>query len=588
MNKQEVIGYEHMQAFKAIDDAIDFGAEFKKSEKTIDGWIDDADSVSKLSTRQYETNKKTLTTMHLLSKHVAGFELDKDRAIEVLIDGDMIHLNPREFTEKATLEFGSDYSDFARRLNWTQAITQSPYYEHIKEVNANRFVDFLTESERYSKVGRGAEFYVNILLKKGIGGSQVQTVVDHYLGRESGFFSPEKNRKVATIESMYKQTMLEELPEHSPVTSFGIEFEPVAAAAFKAYYESHHDVELIDVRRDFYNDILKAGEPFRCAVDGLFRVKGSPDDAPVFVLPDYKMPHALSNGRKKADEHKGLTSPGYIKQIKIYTQAFKDALEKNGIKNAEVKSHIFQFGMNYLNELTDVVMSDGAKGEKLIEQMSKIAQKGVLTDAPFVHYKDNYVQTPDMRFEFENLYKPAGAQYEMLLSMGEPALDPKFERKVITDDVAKQASLKSGVVAELINSIERNNESLCETIKAHVKGKYSSDYGRVQYAMRKMSAGDMLAKLLEVEPDFDVSEIEDVVTREKTKLNTDLLEALGNKLDINDKLYTQTTSVSLDSRAQINAARNDIAAALAGETDALINESILADYEPEQSVTPKP
>lgn len=576
-----------MQSFNMLDAKIGFEKSFDESLSVVDTWIANADSVTNITTRQKSTNKRILAAMHLCNKHIAGFRFNPDVAKEVLIDNDNIHLSSHRFAEKASIEFGVDMLEFSRNMTWVQKITQSPYYRHIKEANADRFIEFLNENERYAGVGRGADFYINITLRGGLPASRAQTLSDHFLGKQTGFYNPEKKKMVATISSMYRQALLEELPEHSNVTSFGIEFEPVAAAAFKAYYETHHDVELEDVKAEYYKDIVEAGGEYRCGVDGLFKVKG---DKPVFILPDYKMPHALSNGPEKASKFKGLTGSDYIKQVKIYTHAFKQVLKDRGIENAEIKTHIFQFGMDYMNELTDVVMEDGVKGEKIIKQACKMAIEGIYQDAAHVHYIDNVISTPDMTLEMDNLLKPAAKNYIKLLEIGRPALDPKFKRINVKDDAAKEASLRAGVIEELIDNIEIDNNRVEELINKQVGGaKYKADYGQTQIRKTKMSASDIIEHIKSLNPDFKASSVEKVTTQKVIKVNADLVEALANRCGIApEKLYNQKSYVNKDDQAPVNAARNNLAHSIYTQVDEFVNNCVKVDYEPVQSVTPAP
>ena len=375
---------------------------------------------------------------------------------------------------------------------WDHQIKQSPYYEHFTPENIDRFKAFLTGTDsRHS--GRPADFFIKYHLSEGVPASMAGELVKFYCDEESGFWDREKSKRVNTITDMAKKALLQQLPsESNRAMEFGSVFEPLASAAFKAWYKKEKGYDLISVKSAYYEDMLQceATGGYRQGTDETFFSK----DENKFIVTDFKMPQVYSKSATEFNSRSHGTDMNYVYQMSLYGAAAHEALPKDAI----IETRLVKFGMSGLMDHLD--RAQGADGHVHIEKLKEMVVEGILKDDPSVRLTSQTI-TP-AEGTVEKLLLPALEYYQGFLNAGQiPKEDYKNNCRYSDEHYKELVDMNHqlALLESLATKLDARNDVLKAQMATNVirnGGKITNELAQTTETKRVPKPADLFRKAL--------------------------------------------------------------------------------------------
>ena len=450
-----------------------------------------------------------------------------------------------EFWETVKDRNQSVFSNTAnKQAMWEYEIFQSPYAQHFTDENVERFMAFLDETDA-RPYGRDASFYILITTSEGVPASRAGDLVKLKNGKSTGFWNMETNRNEGTVGDQVKQALLQKLPSPTTAaTTFGSNFEFLAAKAFELQYEKANGVKLSSVKSEHYEQMVatKATGQYRNGLDELYYDKINDK----YIVAEFKMPQALSKDIATAMSYTTLVD-GYVYQASLYEAAAKEVLGAD----ANIEVHIYQFGMQGLMEHQEQFMSgDQAAKDKLIQNLTSCVESSIWSGNNLCRGIDNVIETsPKLVNE---LLLPSLDFYQSFLDEGVAPKEPFKPKVKYTNEQQEELyelEYKHASLVALKNKIEAQNEGLkFDLTQLHQSAgeKIQTPLASTSETKRMPKGMALYEKAKQLGFDKDIANFMTAKPESQTALDSNMVETLAKKHKINiDEMKTNRVSLDL-------------------------------------------
>lgn len=415
----------------------------------------------------------------------------------------------------------------SKETRWDLQIEQAPYREFFTDENISRFKSFLRETDA-KPYGRGAEFYTLITLSDGIPASKAGELVRFYTDEATGFWDAESGRNVNTITDIANLSLLRKLPSgNSQAAQFGSTFEPLAAAAYKQWYKQKHDVELVDLKSNYYARMVntEVTGDYRQGTDGFYYDEVNKK----YIVADFKMPQVFSGTEAKFNKRNKAVKNDYIYQTALYKSAAENVLPKN----SKVESVVFEFGMKGLKNYLVPALSE--TDGQIMQKLKQRAVEGVKNADPDVRLTSHTINaSPTL---VNDLLLPAVEYYKSFLDKGVAPTDEWKKGKKYSPEneaVVNKLNHEMAMLKAMAEKITARNEGIKKivNVRADRLGAKVQNHLSTTTESRRMPSGQKLYEKA-VKQGFSVPKSEFVKSTESESAVVDasIVQSLLAKTD---------------------------------------------------------